>query len=316
MKNKNNLDFISSAILNNETFLNYQYRFKKIATSLFEWVNLPSSMDARYLEETLYYFGSAVLLYDDTYGFINTKGAFSGDINIYGLPTEINCNSFGFQSVRPLYMGFKDEDKKNNNKCILVMNNFDRVPTAPTIDLFCYRLYEVERTMDTNVKAQKTPVMILCSDRDKLTMKNLYSQYDGNQPFIMGDKDIINGKTISSINTSAPYVIDKLTEYKKEIWNEALTFLGITNLDVNKKERLVSDEASRNNELINLNLQSALITRQKACDEFNEYFNMPEDKKISVRVRSDLHNVIKEVNSVVKDLKEDIKNGEIYNRTQ
>lgn len=316
MKNKNNLDFISSAVLNNQTFINYQYRFKKIATSLFEWVNLPSSMDARYLEETLYYFGCAVLLYDETYGFINTKGAFSGDINIYGLPTKINCNSFGFQSERPLYMGFKDEDNKNKNKCVLVMNNFDIIPTAPTIDLFCYRLYEVERTMDTNVKAQKTPVMILCSDRDKLTMKNLYSQYDGNQPFIMGDKDIINGKTISAINTSAPYVIDKLTEYKKEIWNEALTFLGITNLDVSKKERLVSDEASRNNELINLNLQSALITRQKACDDFNEYFNIPEDKKISVRVRSDLHNVIKEVNSVVKDLKEDLVNGEIYDRTQ
>ena len=92
-----------------------------------------------------------------------------------------------------------------------------------------------------------------------------------------------------------------LADYKKEIWNEALSFLGINNLEVNKKERLVTDEASSNNELVNLNLQAMLVPRQKACDEFNKLFGLEGDKKISVRVRSDLHNIIKENESIVAD---------------
>lgn len=97
----------------------------------------------------------------------------------------------------------------------------------------------------------------------------------------------------------------KFGEYKREIWNEALTFLGVNNIIFMKKERLVSDEASSNNELINLNLQSYLASRQLACEQFNNLFNLPDDKKISVRVRSDLHNVIKDTLSSISDFKLD-----------
>ena len=74
---------------------------------------------------------------------------------------------------------------------------------------------------------------------------------------------------------------------------------------VDKKERLITDEANSNNELINLNLQNYLAPRQLACKQFNELFGLAgTDKEISVRVRSDLHNVIKEAQSVVQDFKE------------
>lgn len=65
--------FTDSAIMNDLTFIDYLNRFKKICLSMFEWVNLPKSMDARYLELCLYYNGSATLLKDKSYGFINTN---------------------------------------------------------------------------------------------------------------------------------------------------------------------------------------------------------------------------------------------------
>lgn len=85
---------------------------------------------------------------------------------------------------------------------------------------------------------------------------------------------------------------------------------------VDKKERLITDEANSNNELINLNLQSYLAPRQEACRQFNEKFGFTgTDKEISVRVRSDLHNVIKNAQSVVNDFTESevLDNGKIYN---
>ena len=187
----------------------------------------------------------------------------------------------------------------------MVQNNWDRVPTAGTLELFAYRLYEAEQTAMVNIKAQKTPILLLVDENQRLTMTNLYEQYEGNRPFIFGDKNNLSEDKIKAINTGAPFVADKVMEYKKEIWNEALTFLGINNIMVDKKERLITDEANSNNELINLNLQSYLAPRQFACKQFNEKFGLTgTDKEISVRVRSDLHNIIKNAESIINDYKE------------
>ncbi len=305
-KNKiNNMEFLDSLLVNNQTYIDYLERFKKIALSMFEWVNLPESMNQRYLEECLYYKGQAALLKDEEKGFINTQCCSKGQINIYGLPTALNCYSFGYQQDRKLYTGFKDENTEKDS-CVLVMNTWQRVPTASTLELFALRLYEAERTCDVNIKAQKTPVLITVDESQRLTMENLYSQYDGNKPMIFGDKNQLQSGILKAINTGAPYIADKVTEYKKEIWNEALTFLGINNIAVNKKERLVTDEANYNNELTNLNLQSFLIPRQEACKQFNELFGLTgTDKEISVRVRSDLYNIIKQEDSIVADYDND-----------
>ena len=309
-----NYQFIDSAILNDATYMDYLKRFEKIALSIFEWVNLPESMNARWLEHCLYFQGQASLLKDKKYGFINTSCASNGYINIYGLPTSLNCYSFEYQETRKLYTGLnptlteKQKEKSDYEEAILVQNNWESVPTCGTIELFAYRLYEAQRTCDTNIKAQKTPVMVVVDETQRLLMENLYNQYDGNQPFIFGDKDQLSSGILKAISTQAPIVFDKLTEYKKEIFNEALTFLGINNVLVDKKERLVTDEANANNELINLNLQSYLAPRQEACRQFNEKFGLTgTDKEISVRVRSDLYNVIKQEMSVVTDLNNDGK---------
>ena len=324
MKRKNvNYKFTDSAIINDDTYLDYLNRFKKIAMSMFEWVNLPKSMNSRWLERCLYYNGQASLLKTEKYGFINTNCCSSGKINIYGLPTRLNCYSFEFQEMRNLYVGLnplsdKKKDKKDN-EAILVLNNWEGVPTCKTMELFAYRLYEAEMTAMTNIKAQKTPVLVVVDEKQRLLMENLYSQFDGNQPFIFGDSGQFNTDILKAIKTDAPFIADKVMEYKKQIWEEALTFLGINSLNTEKKERLISDEANSNNELINLNLQSFLAPRLEACRQFNEKFGLTgTDKEISVRVRSDLYNIIKKEMSVTKDystneekekISEDIKGG-------
>ena len=304
-KLSHNYRFKDNLLVNDMTYIDYLERFKKIALSIFEWVNLPKSMNAQYLEQCLYYNGMATFLKDKKYGFINTNCSSNGYVNIYGLPSSLNCYSYDYQADRLLYTGLPNNEQTEFTECILVENNWERIPTASTLELFAYRLYEAERTADVNIKAQKTPVMILVDETQRLLMENLYNQYDGNQPFIFGDKKQLNADTLKAIRTDAPFIADKIMQYKKEIFNEALTFLGINNIMVDKKERLITDEANSNNELINLNLQSYLAPRQEACKQFNEKFGFTgTDKEISVRVRSDLHNIIKSAQSIVNDFKE------------
>jgi len=302
-KNKNiNREFVDSAVLNTETYLNYLERLRQVAISQFEWLNLPSSMNAQFLERCLYEFGKASLLKTKDYGFINAKAVGSSDLNIYMLPSSINCFSTdSLNEDRKLYNGFLDEKTSEYDYCVLVKNNQDMIPTEPTLRLFAWRLYEAERTCDTNIKAQKTPVLIVGDESLKLAMKNLFEKYEGNEPVVYADKKQLGTETLRALKTDAPFIADKVMEYKKEIWNEALTFLGINNINVEKRERLVKEEANANNELVNLNLQNRLLVRKEACKQFNELFNLTGDNAIDVRVRSDLTNAIKTYDSVASD---------------
>ena len=254
-------EFRDAMLLNNQTYIDYLERLKKIATSMFEWENLPDSMNARYLELTLYYKGQAALLYDNDYGFINTQACDSGYINIYGLPTLINCYSFSYNQQRNTYVAGSEENSEKDKECILVLNNYMRVPTAATLELFAYRLAELQRTFDVNIKAQRTPVLLRTDQKQLFTLKKMYEEYDGNTPAIFADKNLVNEDALKAIKTDAPFIARELNDAKREIWNEALTFLGVSNLS-EKRERLISSEADSNNELVNLNLQSYLVPRQ------------------------------------------------------
>lgn len=303
------LSFLASEYDNIATYQDYLDRMTQICLSIFEWENLPDTMDERFLERCLFFNGKAALLKDEDYGYINTFAASSGYVNIYGLPTKLHCYSVGqaYTTDRDVYSGIQ-EDIDKNKACVLVRNKWDSVPTAFTIQLFAKRLTDAQKVIDVNINAQKTPIMLVGTDKQKLTLENLFAEYDGNKPIIYGDSDIVTNEAFKSVNTEAPYVADKVQNYKKEIWNEFLTFIGVNNIDIEKKERLNKGESNANNEVINLNLQTYLIPRQKAADEFNKLYGT----NIKVKLRSDLGNLIKLNESIVADYKDDgVINGSV-----
>lgn len=303
--------FRDAILMNNRTYNDYLDRMRKICLSMFEWVNLPESMNARFLEQCLYYQGQASLLYDKDYGYLNTMASDGGYINIYGLPTEIMCYSYRFNQRRSLYTTDIGEEK--DKECILVLNNYDRVPTSYTISLFAYRLAEAQRTADVNIKAQRTPILITTDQKQYFTLKKMYEEYDGNTPAIFADKNLITPDALKAMKTDAPMIIKDVMDYKREIWNEFLTFMGISNLS-EKRERMISNEIDSNNELVNLNLQALLIPRKEACRQFNEKYGLMGDRAIDVKVRSDLYNIVKQFESVTDDYRDQIKTEEIIER--
>lgn len=300
--------FRDAILMNNDTYIDYLQRMKKICLSIFEWQNLPDSMDARFLEMCLFYNGQAALLYDDNYGYINTMAADGGYINIYGLPTELNCYSFRYNERRSLYTVDIGEEK--GKECILVMNNFERIPTCSSINLFAYRLAEAQRTADVNIKAQRTPILITTDQKQYFTLKKMYEEYDGNTPAIFADKNLITPDSLKALKTDAPFIVNDIIEYKLKIWDEFLTFMGLNNL-AEKKERFVTSEVDSNNEVINLNLQALLIPRKEACRQFNEKYGLMGDKAIDVKVRSDLYNIIKQFESVTDEYRDQKRTEEL-----
>lgn len=280
--------FEEAAALNMAVFSDYYKRLRLLALSLFEWENLPESMNERFLEQCLYWYGKAAIVSDENLGIINTKCTPSESLNIYGEATEYHCYSTGYDANFPL------------DDMVYVRNNLEALPTDATIQLFAQRLYEAERTIDVNVKAQKTPVIILCDEKQRLTMKNIYMKYDGNEPVIYGKKGL-DIDDIKVLRTDAPFVADKLEEYKRNVWSEALSFLGINNVMTEKKERLLTGEVDANNQMIDLSAQTMLLTRELAAEKFNRLW---PGRNISVRQRS-YQEIIKRLGGA--------DNGSVYN---
>ena len=305
-KARNNLE--DAVLMNNATYFDYLERFKRIALSMFEWVNLPDSMDARYLERCLYYTGQAAMLYLEPYGFINTKSATSGKLNLYGLPTRIRCYSYGeINTSRRVFNGVSeavakingyedDTDDDRQTEAILVLNNWEGVATATTVELFAMRMAIAERAIDVNIRAQKTPFIVVTNDNERLSMMNALDQVEKNAMALVVERNHFDPESFKTLQTQAPYVADKLTDYKCGIWNEFLTFLGVDNIS-EKRERMISAETMSNNECVNLNMMASFKTREKAAREFNQKYG----KNVEVKLRSDVYNIIKSTESVIVD---------------
>lgn len=292
MRNNHNSQFKETSILNNLTFEDYYDRLTLLALTMFKWENLPKSMDAYYLERSLYYNGLACFCFDDTYGWLSLKCMPSSELNVYEYATHYTAFSINYTKE------FKKDD------IILVRNNVLFKPTFKTIQLFARRLYECERTLDVNVKAQKTPVLIKCNEKERLSLLNVYQKYDGNEPVIFGKKEL-DTNNIEVLKTDAPFIANELLTYKQSVWSEVLTFLGINNVGREKGERLITDEVNANNESINISADVMLETRQQACKEFNEKTGL----NISVKLANE------NVNQLFKEMEED-ENGSIYGTTQ
>lgn len=266
-------------------FLDYYKRLRLLALSMFEWSGLPKSMSARFLEHCLYWYGKAAVVNDDTLGVINVKCTGDNTINIYGDPISYHCFSTGYDK------SFMADDM------VLVRNNLEMIPTDTSIQLFAKRLYEAETTIEVNVKAQKTPILILCDKQEQLGMTNVYNQYNGNMPVIYGSKNF-DPNSFTVLTTDAPFVADKVQLYKRDVWSEALSFLGINNVAYEKKAQINNDETNVNNGMIQLCAETMLLGRQQACKDMREKYNIDA----SVKMRSDWSEVL--------------NSGEVYSGTE
>jgi hypothetical protein len=269
-------NFEEITITNTLTYTQYLRRLMELSMSMFEWKNLPSTVDPRYIELRLFETGSVVFFKDDVLGELCLDCIQQGNFDVYGNPI-----------TRRAYSCYNNYQKVLNDKdSVIIWNNYLRTNSVTDIQLYAKRLWDLDRSVDVNAKAQKTPILIQCNEKQRLTMKNLYMQYDGNTPFIFADNNIdING--IKTISTQAPYVADKLYQLKNQIWNEALTYLGISNLNINKQERLITDEVSSSQGSTISSRYSRLESRRQAVEKINEMFGLD----IEVNYREDFQNI-------------------------
>ena len=268
MFDKNSYQLLSyksvAQMANNMTFSYYYYKLMLVARSLFEWSGLPNNMDERWIEKYLFTSGKCIFYKDPTMGFMVAGLSQQGSINCYGDPTTV-------YPVAENYV-YNGEKLVNGENCYVIRNNDLMLPNFPIIRHYAYKLCNIDRAIDTNVEAVKTPIIVRCSEKQKLSLKNAINQRKDNEPVIWSsDLSDIN-EMVDTLSTDAPVVFPQLQTQKHMILNEVFTDLGINNANMDKRERMVANEVEANNEQVKACEDVMLKARQQACKEINRIF--------------------------------------------
>lgn len=261
-------------ISNNITFSYYYYKLMLIVNNLFEWEGLPNNMESRWIENYLFSDGQCVFFKDPVMGFMVAGIAQDGGVNCYNDPTTLTP-----VAVNYVYSG--NEPLTNGENCFLIRNNALRLPEFAVVRYYAFKLSNIDRAIDVNIEANKTPIIVKCSDRQRLSLKQAINQRKDNEPVIWtDDKSDINGM-VETMSLNPPMVFKDLQVQKHMIINEFFTDIGVNNANMDKRERMVANEVEANNEQVKACEDVLLRSREEACKQINRIFGL----NISVKRR-------------------------------
>lgn len=253
--------------------------FVNLAIKRFKWSNLPKGLTSDRLEEMLINYGMLG-------GFINEVELLTilpmqgnGKINIYNEYDEYRLYGFnGYEKT----ISSDDVCRLKNNPT--ASNDID------TLQIYAKRIDDIERTQEINLFQQNIPKIVATNRDGILTVKNIIDKLQKFKFVVLTREKGINNQIKSDdiLDTSAPYLLDKLSDYENFYRNKVLSFLAINNANTDKKERLLVDEVNANNDLINTMLDMMFECRQEFCKEIKEKFNI--DIKVEKReINEQLH---------------------------
>lgn len=276
--------WLAADAFNQLTYNFYYDRLLEMSLARYEWLNLPDSVDARFLELTLFKNGLALFFDDDVLGMLALPVIISGPFNVYKIPIRRRAFTPGVSSVNETDKSTVStyHAERTNKDSVICYNNMLHSPSLNMCRMFARRLADIDRTIDVNISAQKTPVLIESDSNTLLSLKNAYKQYEGNFPVIFGKKGIADN--VKVLMTGAPLVAPALQQLKQTIWNDAMEALGIANHGADKKERVNTLEIQANQGGTIASRYSGLIAREQACDAVNRMFGT----SISVRYREEV----------------------------
>lgn len=271
---------------NNLTFSYYYYKLMLIARSLFKWNDLPNNMDERWIEKYLFNSGKCIFYNDPDMGYMVAGLAQQGGVNCYGDPTTV-------YPVAENYV-YRGKQLINNENCYIIRNNDLMLPEFPIVRQYAFKLTNIDRAIDVNIEAQKTPTIVRCSDKQRLSLKNAINQRRDNEPVIWTADNANITDLISTLELNPPMVFKDLQIQKHMILNEVFTDFGINNANMDKKERMVANEVEANNEQVKASEDVMLKVREEACKQINRIFGtnisverrqldqIPEYKEINI----------------------------------
>lgn len=257
------------------TFGNWLDQLTQLAVASIEW-DVPDTVDQIYLERNLFYHGKIVFFAVEE-GLVCLAGFSASKPNVYGIPLQRIVNgSNGFTATL------------DNTNSVICYNNNTRTNGYNKALIYASRLAELDRIIDLNAKAQKTPVILKAPKEAQLSAENVYAGYDSNDDVLRITNDF-QPDSIAAVNLGVPFTGNDLRALQQDIYAQYLRERGIGSVNTGKAERLNTSEVAVGNSGLLIFQNALLAPRLQACKLVNERFaDILGGKKISCRFRRDM----------------------------
>ena len=250
-----------------ENLREYDYYFNKyrqLLLSMFVWEGLPDGISARFIEEKLFDLGQVIFFKSKEMGFYVVSCATQIGFNCYGEPTSYRAYSID-GSINEIV---------HADDCIPIWNDIFRSGNADKVHFFAKRLSNIEKTIDVNLEQLKQPYIVACPEGQKISVEQFFKKKTNGEPYIFVSDDFNTMNSITVLQTGVQNYTKDLQDLKHLKESEALTTFGINNVNIAKRERLVSGEAEQNDEQIAINKNSMYQARINAVKQINEKFGL------------------------------------------
>lgn len=239
----------------------YMLQLMTYALSRYKWLNLPESFDERFMEICLNYKGSFVAYKDKYDKLVVSDYTTNGKLNRYYYPTSIYAYNVAGKNV-----------KLDSNEYVLCFNNYLMFPTVTPMRRFSRIIGDISRTLEVIINAEKVPFVFYGKRKIMLTFKKLFNRVKRNEPAIFLDSNIVDPDSIKTLDLKHQFNGVSIFELKRSYLNEALTFIGVDNSAISKRERVNSVESELSNGINEVSREAGLRSRKEFCKKFNEMF--------------------------------------------
>ena len=253
---------INSQISNWKTYLMYKNQMLTLAKNVFEFKNLPDSVDVAYMNQKLLINGAVAFFKDDITDDLMCL-PFSSETmipDVYGRPQKINV------------MGENGFNRwLNKDQFVIMYDNNSMLPIYLDIIQYAQRIALCVRTQDVNIKQQRTPRLWKVPQDKEKSIKNAIDDIDAFADQV-ATYDSTKLQDIEAVLAPAPFVSDKIDDHLKIIWAEFFRLIGVANLQEQKKERVIRDEMLVSQGGTIASRYARFEPRKRAIEKINKLF--------------------------------------------
>lgn len=260
------------------TFDTWLERLQLAAVSRIQW-NLPDTVDPMYVERELFFNGRVIFFVADG-SLVALSGFGSSKPNLYGIPLVRTVNAKN---------GFTAQ--LTNENSVIMYNNTLKRPTSPLAIDYAIRLANLDRIIELNANAQKTPYIIKATKENELSIRNAYAAIDNNEEFIAITEDF-QPDALEVLNTGANFTGLQLRTLQQAIMDEYLLQIGIASANTQKAERLITSEVAASNGGLMIYQEAFMAPRRNAAKFINERFGDYLKEPVEAKFVSDVVNYI------------------------
>lgn len=254
-----------------------RYFFQKLF-SVYDF-KIPEEWDSDYFRYTLFVMGYTVVFNTDILGVVNNHGALYGR-NFYYRPDRAIIANPMLKNTPELIIG---------RDCSLVKLAPDYRGAYDVVSTFSDLAALILQAMGVNIVNTKL-AYVMSSDNKAMaeTFKDMLSDIDSGQPAVAVDKALFDADgnprwVMFNQNLKQTFLGNDLATLMQTIESMFLSFIGIRNVNYEKRERLISDEVNANNQNTQAIAKVWLDSMQESMKKTNDMFGL----NLSVKLNDD-----------------------------